>query len=33
MCDAQAMEWQLVELSIGVKRFLYLRAAPYVLYM
>jgi ParB family chromosome partitioning protein len=31
--DAQALEWQLVELSIVVKRFLCLRAAPYVLYM
>jgi ParB family transcriptional regulator, chromosome partitioning protein len=31
--DAAAMEWQLVELSIVVKHFLCLRAAPYVLYM
>ena len=33
MTDAQVMEAQLVELSIVVKRFLCLRAAPYVLYM
>jgi ParB family chromosome partitioning protein len=31
--DAQALEWQLVELSIVVKHFLCLRGAPYVLYM
>ena len=31
--DAQALKWQLVELSIVVKRFLCLRTAPYVLYM
>ena len=31
--DAQALEWQLVELSIVVKRFPCLRATPYVLYM
>jgi ParB family chromosome partitioning protein len=31
--DAEALEAQLVELSIVVKRFLCLRAAPYVLYM
>ena len=33
LTDAQALEWQLVELSIVVKSFLCLRAAPYVLYM
>jgi ParB family chromosome partitioning protein len=33
LSDAQALEWMLVELSIVVKRFLCLRAAPYVLYM
>ena len=33
LTDVQAMEWQLVELSIVVKSFLCLRAAPYVLYM
>ena len=33
MTDAQVLEAQLVELSIVVKRFLCLRAAPYVLYM
>jgi len=31
--DTQALEWQLIELSLVVKRFLCLRAAPYVLYM
>jgi len=31
--DAEALEAQLIELSIVVKRFLCLRAAPYVLYM
>jgi len=31
--DAQSLEWALVELSIVVKRYLCLRAAPYVLYM
>jgi ParB family chromosome partitioning protein len=31
--DAQALEWGLIELSIVDKRFLCLRAAPYVLYM
>ena len=31
--DAQALEWALVELSIVVKSFLCLRAAPYVLCM
>jgi len=33
LTDAQALEAQLIELSIVVKRFLCLRAAPYVLYM
>jgi ParB family transcriptional regulator, chromosome partitioning protein len=33
MTDAEVLEAQLVELSIVVKRFLCLRAAPYVLYM
>jgi len=33
LTDAEALEAQLVELSIVVKRFLCLRAAPYVLYM
>jgi hypothetical protein len=33
LSDSEALEAQLVELSIVVKRFLCLRAAPYVLYM
>ena len=33
LTDAEALEAQLIELSIVVKRFLCLRAAPYVLYM
>jgi ParB family chromosome partitioning protein len=33
LTDAQSLEWALIELSIVVKRFLCLRAAPYVLYM
>jgi ParB family chromosome partitioning protein len=33
LTDAEALEAQLVELSIVVKRFHCLRAAPYVLYM
>jgi ParB/RepB/Spo0J family partition protein len=33
LSDAEALEAQLIELSIVVKRFLCLRAAPYVLYM
>ena len=33
LTDAEVLEAQLVELSIVVKRFLCLRAAPYVLYM
>jgi ParB family chromosome partitioning protein len=31
--DAQALEWQLIELSIVGKSFLCLHAAPYVAYM
>jgi len=31
--DAQALEWQLVELSIVVKRFLAIDWAPHVVYM
>ena len=33
LTDAQAMEWQLVELSIGVKLFLWIHAAPHVVVM
>jgi ParB family chromosome partitioning protein len=33
LTDAEVLEAQLIELSIVVKRFLCLRAAPYVLYM
>ena len=33
MTDAEVLEAQLIELSIVVKRFLCVRAAPYVLYM
>jgi ParB family chromosome partitioning protein len=31
--DAQALEWQLVELSIVVKNFLNIHAVPHVVYM
>jgi ParB family chromosome partitioning protein len=31
--DAQAMEWQLVELSIVVKLFLFIHAGPHVVVM
>jgi hypothetical protein len=33
MTDAEVLEAQLIELSLVVKRFLCLYAAPYVLYM
>jgi len=33
LTDAEVLEAQLIELSIVVKRYLCLRAAPYVLYM